>query len=58
MITMSASPMAPGETKLIGFGERFVYVKRLDLSHVVDHCARDDERVTRADRRQEVSNGR
>lgn len=35
--TMSASPMAPLVTKLIGLEPRLVYVKRLDLSQVVAH---------------------
>lgn len=37
LTTMSALPMAPGVTKLIGLGDKLVYVKSLLLSHVVDH---------------------
>ena len=42
-MTMFASPVAWGETKLIGLEPRFVYVKRSDLSQVVAHC--EDKRA-------------
>lgn len=35
--TMSASPIAPGEAKLIGLGPKFVYVSNVDPFQVVDH---------------------
>ena len=43
--TMSASPMELGDTKLMGFGERLVYVNRLERSHVVAHWMEYVDRV-------------
>lgn len=38
LTVMSAAPIAPGEPKLIGLGDRFVYVNDCARSQVVAHC--------------------
>lgn len=35
--TISAAPVGPGETKFIGLGDKFSYVKSVLLSHVVEY---------------------
>lgn len=45
MTTISAAPVGPGETKFIGLGDKFSYVKSVLLSQVVEYCYDYDERL-------------